>query len=93
MSFAGSLEQFFDLFTALLSWGPPAKQKTKKKKVEEIQLANLASLGGLASKNGLKSAQSLISGTFKVVRACYRAYFVADVFQYLAQNFVSGRPA
>ena len=38
--------------------------------------------------------KGLISGTFKVVvHACYRAYLVAHVFQYLAQNFVSGRPA
>ena len=28
-----------------------------------------------------------------VVRACYRAYFVAHVSKYLAANFVSWRPA
>ena len=28
-----------------------------------------------------------------VVRACYGAYFVAQVFKYLAPNFVCGRPA
>ena len=28
-----------------------------------------------------------------VVPACYRAYFVAHAFEYLAPNFVSGRPA
>ena len=27
-----------------------------------------------------------------VVRACYGAYFVAQVFKYLAPNFVSERP-
>ena len=28
-----------------------------------------------------------------VVRTCYFAYFVAHVFKYLAEHFVSGRPA
>ena len=28
-----------------------------------------------------------------VVHACYRSYFVAHVFKYLAPNFVSRRPA
>ena len=28
-----------------------------------------------------------------IVRACYGAYFVAHVFEYLAPNFASGRPA
>ena len=28
-----------------------------------------------------------------VVRACYRAYFVAHVFAYLVPDFISGRPA
>ena len=31
------------------------KRRRKRKKVEEIQLANLASPGSLASKNGLKT--------------------------------------
>ena len=38
--------------------------------------------------------EGLISGTFKVVvHAWYTSYIVAHVFQHLAQNFVSGRPA